>query len=101
MSEKMPSNAALIEAARRNKWSQPLMAPNQVHANVSLHTDIILLARMIEKYEPDTLVDPVEKILWDEAEKMAVWMLKNQAINPADCVFKLAMRGYELGKAAR
>jgi hypothetical protein len=101
MTEQMPSDAALIEAAKRNGWSQPLMAPNHVHANVSLHAGIIELARMIEKYEPNTLVDPVEKMLRDEAEKLVVWMFKNQAINPTDCVFKLAMRGYELGKAAR
>jgi hypothetical protein len=116
MTEQMPINAALIEAARRNKWSQPLIAPNQVHANVSLHADIIELARMIEKYEPDTLVDPVEKMLREEARDIAVSVMRGSHspnIAPAikagqgdhypvtQAAFDAIRRGYELGKASR
>lgn len=54
----LPSDAAIEEALRRVKMSEPV---DRIRRNAPWFPSIIELARMIEKHEPETLVDSVTR----------------------------------------
>lgn len=79
--DKMPSRLAIIEAAKRTGSGDEEWYVNSVLSNPHYFKMTILAASLIEKYEPETLVDPVilkareiyaEMYEKDESKKLAL-----------------------------
>ena len=68
-----PSEAAIREACRRAGYKNEAYA-NAMVKNEAMDGAIALAASLIEKYEPETLIDPVTKwarvLLGEEAERV-------------------------------